>query len=198
MSVTEKTLEFYNEKAEEFVQGTLNVDFSAIQNEFISMMQDGGTILDLGTGSGRDAKAFLEHGFRVVAVDGSVELAKLASDYIGQEVIVSSFQEYKPDQMFDGIWACASLLHLSMADIERVVSRLARSLNVGACFYASFKYGDFSGERNGRFFTDMTEERFTELMKGIPKLGIQKFFVTEDVRPGREAEKWLNVLMVRR
>ena len=106
------TLDYYNKNAISFIEGTLHVDFSTLQNKFASYIEKGGSILDLGCGSGRDSKAFLEMGYSVVAIDGSQELCKLASKYIGQNVLCSTFQEYSPEELFDGIWACASLLHL--------------------------------------------------------------------------------------
>ncbi len=194
---SDKTLKYYNEQASSFVQGTVDVEFSALQNEFISGICDGGRILDLGCGSGRDSKAFLEKGFDVIAVDGSEAMAKIASDYIGRNVICSTFQDYEPDGEFDGIWACASLLHLEKKDIAPVMKKLAAALKEGGSFYTSFKYGDFAGERNGRFFTDLTEDSFGELIADIPGLKIRRQYITGDVRPGREEEKWLNVFLVK-
>ncbi len=196
--MTDKTLQYYNEHATAFVQGTLDVKFSELQNEFLSRIPKSSYILDCGTGSARDAKAFKDHGYKVVAIDGSAELAKLASKYLGQEVIVTTFQDYVPDRIFSGIWACASLLHLSLKDIESVMKKLARALATEGCFYVSFKYGTFSGERNGRFFTDMTEESFRKILEKIPELSVDKEFITEDARPGRESEKWLNVFLIKK
>ena len=195
MNTTNFTLEYYNEKAESFVAGTRNVDFSALQNEFTFYVKKGGRILDLGCGSGRDSKAFLEMGYEVIAVDGSQELCWLASEYIGQEVICATFQEYDPEGIFDGIWACASLLHLSLDDAKAAMKKYAAFLDKDGVFYDSFKYGTFSGERNGRFFTDMDENSFSTTLRDIPELKIFKQYITEDVRPGRESEKWLNVFM---
>ncbi len=190
-----KTLEYYNEKATDFMESTVNVDFSELQNEFLSYLPETASILDVGTGSARDAKVFKDRGYSVVAIDGSDELAKLASEYLGQNVIVTTFQDYEADQKFDGIWACASLLHLTRDDIKSVMKKLAGALNEGGCFYVSFKYGDFSGERNGRFFTDMTYESFGEILDKIPELGLIKTKITRDARPGRDEEKWLNVFL---
>lgn len=190
-----QTLDYYNSHATEFVEGTKNVDFSSLQNEFISRIKTGRKILDLGCGSGRDSKAFLDWGFQVTAVDGSPELCELASAFIGQQVICSDFRSYKPEEAFDGIWACASLLHLPKEDIRSVIEKLAEHLTETGCFYLSFKYGTFSGERNGRYFTDMTEEAFYELIKDIPSVEIMDQFLTTDARPGRSDEKWLNVFL---
>lgn len=197
MSNTDKTLQYYNEKAPSFVHGTVDVEFSALQNEFVSRIGDGGRILDLGCGSGRDSKAFLDQGFDVVSVDGSDEMAKIASEYIGREVIYSTFQNYEPEGTFDGIWACASLLHLAKEEIVTVMKKLTAVLNESGTFYVSFKYGDFTGERNDRFFTDLNEESFGELVANIPELKILKQYITDDVRPGRAAEKWLNVFLIK-
>lgn len=198
MSNTDKTLQYYNEQASSFVQETVDVKFSALQNEFVSRIGAGGRILDLGCGSGRDSKSFLDLGFDVVSVDGSDEMAKIASEYIGQEVICSTFQNYEPEGTFDGIWACASLLHLAKEEIVSVMKKLTAALNEGGSLYVSFKYGDFSGERNGRFFTDLNEESFGELIANIPELKNQKQYITDDVRPGRAAEKWLNVFLLKK
>ena len=195
MDAADSTLEYYNENAASFVEGTRNVDFSVLQTEFSSLVKKGGRILDLGCGSGRDSKAFLNMGYEVVAVDGSPEICKLASEYIGQPVICLAFQDYMPEGTFDGIWACASLLHLKVEDVNVVMKKMAAALSEDGVFYASFKYGSFSGERNGRFFTDLDEGSFEALLEDIPGLVIIKKYITEDVRPGRKAEQWLNVFL---
>ena len=189
------TLDYYNEKARAFCEDTQDVEFSAFQRAFTSHIPEGGRILDLGCGSGRDSRAFLNTGYQVTAVDGSVELCHIASEFIGQPVLCSTFQDYVPAEVFDGIWACASLLHIPSEELEGLMVRLAGSLRRGGCFYVSFKYGDFRGMRNGRFFQDMTEDSLRELLKGIPELEVVSMKITGDVRPGREKELWLNVLL---
>jgi len=189
------TLKYYEENAQNFCLDTQNVDFSIFQLEFMKGLPKGGRILDLGCGSGRDSKAFLQAGYHVTAVDASSELCRRASEFIGQSVICSTFQEYVPAGNFDGIWACASLLHLPAEELAEIISRMAGSLNQGGCFYVSFKYGTFRGMRKGRFFQDMTEASLKELLQNIPELEILSMKVTSDVRAGREKEKWLNVFL---
>ena len=70
-----------------------------------------------------------------MSVDGSEEMTKIASEYIGQEVLCSTFQDYEPNRKFDGIWACASLLHLSKEDIVLVMRKLAGALNEDGSYY---------------------------------------------------------------
>lgn len=97
MNTTDKTLQYYDDNAYLYVERTIDAELFHLQNEFLSRIAEGGRILDLGCGTGRDAKAFLQQGFHVVAVDGSKEMCKLASEYIGQDVICSTFQEFNPD-----------------------------------------------------------------------------------------------------
>lgn len=194
MDKTDYTLEYYNQQAEQFVQGTVDVEFSHLQNQFIEMLPAGGTILDLGCGSGRDSKAYKKAGFKVIAVDGSESLSKIASEYIGQEVLCAKFQNLCIQEPLDGVWACATLLHLEKEDVISTMQKLSKNLVSGGIFYVSFKYGHFSGERDGRFFTDMTEDAFADVISNIEELTIVKQMITEDARPDR-TEKWLNVFL---
>ena len=194
MNEKDLTLQYYADNAVAFTENTVNVEFSDMQDKFVAHIKPGGHILDLGCGSGRDTKAFLNRGFTVTAVDGSPELCKIAESIIGQPVICATFQEYDPSDTFDGIWACASLLHLPYKEIAPVLRKLVNCLALDGFFYLSFKYGDFEGIRNGRYFTDMTEERFTAILQEVRGLVLTEQFITTDVRPCRE-EKWWNGLL---
>ena len=185
------TINYYDKNADRFITGTVNADMSDVQSEFLTYIPENGYILDFGCGSGRDSKAFLDKGYKVLSVDGSIEMCKAAEQLTGQEVIHSLFQNFTWDEKFDGIWACASLLHLSREDIGPVLNKLSGLLKENGCLYVSFKYGDFSGNRNGRFFTDLTESSLGAIVETIPGLQLIKYEITEDVRPDRQ-ERWLN------
>ena len=191
------TLAYYENNAQKFIEETINAGMSEIRRNFLSRITKGGRILDLGCGSGRDGKAFIDAGYKVVLVDGSKEMCKAAAALTRQACIHSTFEDFVPQVSFDGIWACASLLHLSETDIHSVVEKLMFSLKPGGCFYMSFKYGDFSGERNGRFFTDLTEESLVDILFGIKGLAKFETRITVDVRPGRSEKQWLNVYLVK-
>lgn len=189
------TLGYYDNHADEFYKSTVNVEFATMQKHFLSKLKVGSHILDFGCGSGRDTKYFLEQGYSVEAIDGSAQLCKLASEYTGIEVKKIFFQELKEVNRYDGIWACSSILHLSITELADVMRRMEVALKENGIIYTSFKYGNFSGERNGRFFTDMTEETFAEFLKGIEHLEVEEQWTTSDVRPGRGEEKWLNLIL---
>lgn len=190
-----RTIDYYNENAKDFVQGTISVDFTKVQYKFIDKLEKGDYILDFGCGSGRDTKYFIDNGFKVDAIDGSEELCKLASDYTGINVKHMYFQQLSDIDKYNGIWACSSILHLKYEELVRVIEKMNLALKQNGIIYTSFKYGDFEGERNERYFTDMTEISFKKLIENIRDLRIEEYWITSDVRPGRGEEKWLNLIL---
>ena len=193
--ISNRTIDYYNENAKDFVQGTISVDFTKVQHKFIDKLEKGDYILDFGCGSGRDTKYFIDNGFKVDAIDGSEELCKLASDYTGINVKHMYFQQLSDIDKYNGIWACSSILHLKYEELIRVIEKINLALKQNGIIYTSFKYGDFEGERNGRYFTDMTEISFKKLIENIKDLKIEEYWITSDVRPGRGEEKWLNLIL---
>ena len=191
----DKTLDYYDRIAEEFAADTRDADVGELHALFLSHLPAGGRILDLGCGSGRDSRLFLDKGYEVVAVDGSREFCKIASSLIGQEVLCRTFEELDFEEEFDGVWACASILHVPSERLPGVFARISRALKRGGFFYASFKYGVFEGERNGRYFTDLDEAGFAKLVAGFTEFETVETRITSDVRPGRAEEKWLNVVV---
>ena len=186
-------IEYYNENASSFIEGTLNADMSLWRDKFESYVADGGRILDAGCGSGRDSKAFKQHGFSVVAFDASREMCKAASELLDQEVWQMKFQEIAFNEEFDGIWACASLLHVSYDELSEVLSRLHKALKPNGIIYMSFKYGDGKMTKGERTFSNFTETTIEKLLgnSGFSKL---ECGITYDVRKGHEDEKWVNAI----
>ena len=189
------TIQYYQQNAEQFSRETRSVDFSQNQDKFMSKLKKNDTILDFGCGSGRDTKCFLEHGFQVEAIDGSEELCRLAGEFPGIKVKHLLFQELAEKDKYDGIWACSSILHLPKQELIEVIQKMSLALKSKGIIYTSFKYGTFEGERNGRYFTDMTEDSFAEILQTTKELQIEEQWITSDVRPGRGNEKWLNVIL---
>lgn len=189
------SVEFYNNNAEDFFNNTVNADMSATYSLFEENLSDiDGEILDLGCGSGRDAKHFIDKGYKVTALDLSPVLAKKASKYIGQEVIVGDMKDLDYEDRFIGIWACASLLHLTENEVLETIKRCHKALKKDGVLYASFKYGENNYEKDGRSFTCFTRDKFLNLIEGLD-FYYKATFETGDVRPGRENEKWLNVIL---
>jgi len=190
-----KTLSYYNTNAHRFTSDTLNVEFSNIQDSFLAQLPAGALILDFGCGSGRDSRYFLQKGYRVEACDGSEEMVKAATRNAGIPVKKMLFSELNEENRYDGIFACASILHVPSKELPDILTRMKRAVKPGGILYVSFKYGTFEGIRNGRYFTDQTEESLQVILDKVGGLEIIRTGITGDARPGREDEKWLNVLL---
>lgn len=195
MGSDKNTLDYYNSKAKDFVSGTVDVAFTEMQDTFLEYLPAGGKILDFGCGSGRDTKYFISRGYDVDATDGSEELCKIASEYTGIQVKQMLFEELNEVELYDGVWACASILHVEKKQLPEILKKIATATKKGGIVYTSFKYGDFEGVRNGRFFTYLTEESFEELLKKVPELSIEKLWISADVRAERGEERWLNIVL---
>lgn len=188
------TVDYYNSNAESFHEETKLLNLDELYTEFLKHLPAGGTILDAGCGSGRDIKYFIEHGYQATGVDASAELCRLASDFTKTTVLNISFKDIKFENMFDGVWACASLLHITRAELPGIFKKLEIALKNSGVVYCSFKLGDFEGDRNGRYFCDLTSETLVEVLNGTG-LKVIKHWVTSDLRKGRENEQWLNAII---
>lgn len=191
----DKNIEYYNINAEEFVERTVSIDLKATQVRFLNKLPPGASILDFGCGSGRDTKYFLTHGYRVEATDGSSELCRLASEYTGIRVRQQLFHDLAEREKYDGIWACSSIRHVPFNELADVLQKMVIALKDDGIIYISFKYGTYEGIRNGRFFTDMTEDTFADLQKRVAHIETEDQWITSDARPGRGEEKWLNLIL---
>lgn len=190
-------ISFYEAHAEEYCGATRALDMSCLYARFLSSLPLGAHLLDAGCGSGRDTKAFLSMGYRVVAFDASPRMASLASAYTGRPCQVLRFQEMEFNQEFDGIWACASILHVPKQEFEEALRRCVRALKPGGTMYFSVIEGE--GERRspqGRLYNSYTEDAVTKLLAGlssVEKIQCWRSEVSSDHRA-----PWLNVLFNRR
>ncbi|WP_456308942.1 class I SAM-dependent methyltransferase [Serratia proteamaculans] len=187
--------DYYQQHAERFFTETVTVDMSALYQPFVAHLKPGARILDAGCGSGRDARAFHEMGYDVEAFDASAELVALARQHSGLPVEHKRFEEISTVERYDGIWCCASLLHVPLAELPGVMALLARALKPGGVWYLSFKYGCGEREKDGRVFTDMDEIKLNDLIADLENIFLLDTWITGDKRPERQNEKWLNSLL---
>jgi SAM-dependent methyltransferase len=189
----DKNIEYYNENAESFFAGTVNADMSLWRDKFEKLLPDGGRVLDLGCGSGRDSLAFKQHGKAVVALDASSKMCEMASTLIGQDVLQMRFDEIAFEDEFDGIWACASLLHVQSDELPDILGKVRKALKKQGILYISFKYGEGTVKRGERSFSDHTEVSVRKLLDDAG-FDVLECGVTSDIRPGRADEKWVNAI----
>mgnify|MGYP005812460535 CR=1 FL=1 len=193
----ERTNQYYEQFATEYFDRTVGANMTEIHRRFLAQLAPGGRVLDAGCGSGRDAKAFAEAGFQVTAFDASAELARLASAHCGFAVAVRCFEDVDEVDSFDGIWCCASLLHVSSAAMRSTLDRLWRALRPGGTLYVSFKHGTGERMQGGRRFTDANEPTLRQLLGRWSDLYQLDVWLTDDQRPDR-TERWINALATRK
>jgi SAM-dependent methyltransferase len=184
---------YYDQHANEFYANTVDIDMSELRAPFLDLVVEGGRVLDAGCGSGRDTLAFLEAGLDVVPFDASRDLSELASRLIGRPVRVCRYSDIDDFEAFDGVWACASLLHVPRVELESVMGHLVKALRANGVFYASFKEGTSTRVVDGRCFTDMSLAQVKALAENTG-LSPVHFWTTDDIQAGRNGERWINVL----
>lgn len=190
-----KTIEYYNKNTKEFVDRTIGTDMSFCQKKFINLLEPGASILDAGCGSGRDSRFFLEQGFQVQAIDASAEMCRVASEYIEQPVKCMRFDELMYDSQFDGVWACASLLHVKKKELPDILCKFHKALKPNGIMYASFKYGNKEEERLQRFFSDYETDELETIFLQDDLFELIESFKTQDARPDYKNKPWLNIII---
>ncbi|MCP3955777.1 MAG: class I SAM-dependent methyltransferase [Desulfobacterales bacterium] len=192
---SKETLKYYQVNADTYFEKTVYLDVTDLYRPFLKFVPKTGTILDAGCGSGRDTRFFKNLGFNVVAFDNSSKMVKLASNFAGQDCLLLSFNDIKFKNKFDGVWACASILHIPKRNIPIILKKLSASLKTDGIFYLSFKYGNTEVLKNGRHFSNYDEKSFNLLLANIDDLTVLKYWVTNDLKQSDQNEKWLNVLL---
>lgn len=190
------SIDYYQRHAQRFFDDTVNVDMSALYQPFLALLPVGGRILDAGCGSGRDAQAFHQLGYQVDAFDASSEMVARATALSGLPVQCLRFEQLTAVEQYDGIWCCASLLHVPADELPEVMAILARALKPGGVWYLSFKLGSEEREVDGRTFTDLDKTRIETLLAELPQLSLTSCWQTTDNRPVN-ATQWLNAIVTR-
>lgn len=183
-----KTIDYYNNHAESFYDRTINLDTSEFYTKFLTYLPEKATILDAGCGVGRDTKYFLSKGYSVKAFDASEKMVEIASKETGMEIMNLTFQELNFKNMFDAVWAQASLLHIPYHMTREVYQKIHSSLKKNGIFYASYKYGDSHIQKSERDFYNMNESKILPYFEGL--FDILEVYTKKDTRNNVE-DMWL-------
>lgn len=188
-------MKYYIDHALEYFERTKNLDMNELYAMFEKYLKPNSTILDAGCAFGRDSNNFKKKGYKVKSFDESSEFVKIGKEKLGLEIEQASFLNYGYKTKVNGIWACASLLHLKESDLKTVFSKMSECLKPKGVIYCSFKYGTFEGKRGDRFFIDFNEEKFKLFIDSFSDLKIKETWVSGDVRSEKANEQWLNVIL---
>ncbi len=191
------SISFYDKNASEFLARTIDVDMSGLYERFLPLVCDGGLILDAGCGSGRDSKAFLDRGFEVEAIDASAAMVEATSSHTGIRAKRMTFEEIDWVDRFDGVWACASLVHTPYEDFQSALQKLVNAAKPRAPIYVSVKNGGGPANEGERQFFNYTEQRFRDALNGVLGHRISEIWVTDDSRADKERPRWLNAICIR-
>lgn len=188
------SIEYYNKYAAKVYEDTVDVDMSEIMKEFLAVLEEGDTILDLGCGSGRDSLTFYELGFDVTPLDASEEMCKLAEIHTGLDVLQMTYEELEFEDVFEGIWACGALLHVPKSEMGNILGKLSVALCEHGILYMSVRKGDFEGFRGERYFSDYTEDSLEAMIGKTGFFQVLKMWETHDVRSAHQDTRWINLL----
>lgn len=188
------SIDYYNRYAVPYYEETVDVSMEDVMERFVELLPENAEVLDLGCGSGRDTIVLEEKGFYVTPMDGSEEMCKLAEVNIDQEVLQMTYEEMDFDDVFDGIWACASLVHLTEDEMRETLAKLVQALKVDGILYLSVHKGDRDGIYNGRYFRDYSRKELSGLIDKTSGLELVDIWTTQDVRSAKRDRMWLNVL----
>ena len=191
------SVDYYNSNSESFIKDTRNIDMKKSYEVFLANIPDQGLILNAGCGSGRDSLIFQKLGYRVDAFDGSSSMVSEAKKLTGLNIELSTFEDFEFNRSYNGIWACASLLHVRRANLVSILTRLSEGLISGGVLYSSFKYGNNERLNGERYFNDINEHVLKAYVDTVPDISVMQTWVTGNRRTNDNDEKWLNSLLLK-
>ena len=191
MSANYNTKQYYSTNYDIYISSTKDVDMTEHYNRFLPYLSQGAKILDIGFGSGRDMLYFASKGYDVIGVDNVAEFVDSAKAK-GLNAHLCDFHNLPYNAQFDGIWACASLLHSN--DLPLAFNNLYNALKTGGHIYLSMKYGTGTSVENGRFYQYIDEQKLEELCQES-NLAIVEIYRSQDLL--KRDNGWINAVLQR-
>lgn len=187
------TLDDYQRNAEGFREGTRDHDVSQNIEALLRHLGPGGPfdILDFGCGPGRDLQTFRRLGHRPVGLDGTARFVEMARTDAGCEVWQQNFLALElPAERFDGVFANASLFHVPLQELPRVLGELHATLRPGGVLFSSNPRGQNEEGWNGQRYGAWHDyARWRELLEAAGFQALEHYYRPAGVP--REQQPWL-------
>lgn len=187
-----ETVTYYNTFHADYDSKTRHLDMSENWTAFTRKLPVRASILDIGCSTGRDLLYFQAAGYLVEGLEPSKKLAEIARSRTDVPIFNISAEALSFQDRYDGVWACASLLHVKKSSFKNTLKVIIRSLKPGGYFYFSLKQG--VGEiraEDGRLFSYYTEQELRSLIDDLPEAELIDFWLSQD-SARREDLTWLN------
>jgi len=191
-SESDPTVEYYNQNASAFISRTINIDMSDAYHRFLEVLPEGARVLDACCGSGRDAKYFVDHGLDVVAFDASEKMVNHTREHAGVKVEQLRLDQLQYKEEFDGVWACASLLHVRKDEFVSTFQNLVNALKSSGVIYVSLKQSESNVPAGGRHFSYYSADEVNGIISDQPGLELLDLWFDENSACG-----WINFLAKR-
>jgi 2-polyprenyl-3-methyl-5-hydroxy-6-metoxy-1,4-benzoquinol methylase len=185
---------YYNRNYKTYICETESIDMSVFYGIFLKYVKPKGNILDLGAGSGRDSRFFLNKGFYVHAIDSSLAMVKHMKSFMGENVLHEAIETFEPIIKYDGIWASASLVHVKKIDIEGVILKYISYLNHKGIFYMSFKKAPSDYAKDGRYFNCYDTNALRKMLNQFQEIEILELFQSEQEKDNF-IQIWVNAII---
>lgn len=180
-----QSVEAYTAGAEQYERD--HADRRASQAErFAAWLPAGSTILDVGCGPGRDLARFAAAGHHPLGVELNEEFARRASHH-GPVDHIDLRELHRIAGPFDGVWAAASLVHLTRDEVGSVLVQFARLVRPGGRLHVSVRSTGDEGwldEPDGRRWYSVWSAH--EITDAVEQAG----FTIDETIPGPYTEVW--------
>jgi SAM-dependent methyltransferase len=191
-AISEVTIAHYDQAADAFWEGTRDHDVSQNVAALLDHVEPRPCrILDFGCGPGRDLATFRRLGYEAVGLDGSARFVAMARRHSGCDVLHQDFLALDlPAAHFGGVFANASLFHVPMQELPRVLGELRTALRPRGVLFSSNPHGsEDEGWNRGRYGAYLEPATWCA---SVAAAGFEE--ITRYYRPSgepRERQPWL-------
>ena len=188
----ERTKQTYDKYSAEHAARFWNASVERAWDVFSALMPPEALVLDLGCGAGRDVETLGRRGYRVIGVDLSIGLLREAQSRLPGQFVQGDMRSVPfSAAQFDGVWMCASLLHIPRRQASPILKHVRRVMGWGSVLYIAVKQGEGENwqESEGPLF--FTYYQPDEISKIVQDSGL---FIELIWNEKAQGNNWINII----